>query len=188
MATRKKDEMPVKKSGAVGAKDKPVTVRAPVDTVRDEIKDRVSALIKAKADAIRAKETEKPKEVVPVSAGPVDKITDVLINPTGEKILELTDFDRNQVTLIPQLGIIDDVWEYLIECASYRSDHPKFVREYKKESPTMENPVKRFVFLLAQCRRSLGGKTQKALEDLALADLETRSQDGESFSGRDFEE
>lgn len=136
---------------------------------------------------VEAKEKAKEKEAS-VAAGPVDKIVDVLVNPAPHKILEFTDLDRNQVVLIPQLAIIDDVWEYCTEVAMYHENPAEYQEEYKKVCPSLGNPIKRFIFLIAQCRRSLGGKTQKALEDLALADLEARSLESkEGFGDIDFE-
>ena len=45
------------------------------------------------------------------------------------------------------------------------------------------------VHVLAQCRRSLGGKMKKALEDMAIAELENKSaEDMGGIGGHDFED
>jgi len=158
-------------------------------TKEDVLKDKVASMAKGREAKRKADEADKEaNKELSVSAGPVDKIVDVLINPAPHMILGFTDFDRNQVALIPQLGIIDDVWEHCIEIVAHNENPTQYEEKYKKVYPVLENPIKRFVYLLAQCRRSLGGKTQKALEDLALADLESRNIEGkESFGESDFE-
>jgi len=118
-----------------------------------------------------------PPRPPPVSLGPVGAIVDALINTAPEKMLELTDFDRNQVSLIPQVVVVDDMWDYLEQVTLFRSDSNYYAKMYKKKFPETPDTTGKFVLLLAKCRRSLGGKTQKALEDLALADLETRAND-----------
>lgn len=125
-----------------------------------------------------------------VSLGPVGAIVDALINTAPEKLLELTDLDRNQVTLIPQVVVIDDMWDYLEQAMLYREDSNLYFKMYNRRTPETPDTTGRYINLLAQCRRSLGGKTQKALEDLALADLETRAnEDGlGGVGGHDFED
>lgn len=123
----------------------------------------------------------------PVSLGPVGAIVDALINTAPEKMLELTDLDRNQVSLIPQVIVIDDMWDYLEQVALFRLDSNYYETVYNKKSPETPDTARKFVTVLARCRRSLGGKTQKALEDLALADLETRENDN-VFGNSDVED
>lgn len=113
----------------------------------------------------------------PVSLGPAGAIVDALINTSPEKLLELTDFDRNQVTLIPQVVVIDDMWDYIEQVLAYREDKDHYNKVYKRRLPEIPDTSGKFVHVLAQCRRSLGGKMKKALEDMALAELETKSMD-----------
>ena len=154
---------------------------------KNNLKARANQLALERS-ARREAERKDKKEPSPVSLGPVGAIVDALINTAPDKILELTDFDRNQVTLIPQLRIIDEMWENCIEVAEFREDATHYKQKYDKDYPIPGNMMRRFVFLLAQCRRSLGGKTQKALEDLALADLETRAEDREALGGSAFDD
>jgi len=141
---------------------------------------------------------DKPAAPPPVSLGPAGAIVDALLNTSPEHILELTDFDRNQVTLVPQVIVIDDMWKYLEQLLSYRAD--KQVLDCRTGTVMLENALNRkhpeipdtsgkFVQVLAQTRRSLGGKMKKALEDMALAELETRSNDDMGgVGGHDFED
>lgn len=133
---------------------------------------------------------ELPEPSPPVSLGPVGAIVDALINTSPDKLLELTDLDRNQVSLIPQVVVVDDMWDYVEQVMQYRTDKSHYETRYKKKAPETPDMISKFVLMLARCRRSLGGKTQKALEDLALADLETRQNDDGmgGIGGHDFED
>jgi hypothetical protein len=125
----------------------------------------------------------------PVSLGPAGAIVDALINTSPEKLLELTDFDRNQVTLVPQVVVIDDMWDYIEQVLIYRMDKDHYYKAYRRKYPETPDTSGKFVHVLAQCRRSLGGKMKKALEDMALAELETRSNDDMGgVGGHDFED
>lgn len=159
-----------------------------VDRNKDSHMDELKTVLEQRREA---KQKEKPKLPPPptaVSLGPVDKIVDVLINPTPDKILEFTDFDRNQVSLIPQVLVVDDMWNYIEQVLQYRSDKDYYEERYEKKMPETPATARKFVLLVAQCRRSLGGKTQKALEDLALADLETKARDEGFGFGDGFED
>jgi len=126
----------------------------------------------------------------PVSLGPAGAIVDALINTAPEKLLELTDFDRNQVSLVPQVVVIDDMWDYIEQVLSYRTDSGHYNKTFKRKFPEIPDTSGKFVHVLAQCRRSLGGKMKKALEDMALAELETKSMDDgmRGIGGHDFED
>ena len=143
--------------------------------------EKLNASIKEKEKKNRQQSEPKNEEPIspPVSLGPVGAIVDALINTAPEKMLELTDLDRNQVSLIPQVVVIDDIWDYLEQIALYRSDKNYYAAVYNKKYPETPDTARKYVTVLARCRRSLGGKTQKALEDLALADLETRANDND---------
>lgn len=140
--------------------------------------------------AERKKEKEKEKEEadrqpkpVPVSEGPVGVLVDAIVNPTADKMLEFTNFDHNQVNLIPQVLLIDDMWTYLIDILEYRNDREMF-RRYHPESPIPQlgSQARQYVTLLAKTRRSLNGSTLQKMEDLTLAELETRaSREGDEF-------
>ena len=124
-----------------------------------------------------------------VSLGPAGAIVDALINTAPEKLLELTDFDRNQVALVPQVVVIDDMWDYVEQVMEYRTDKDHYFKTFERRYPKIPDTSGRFVHVLAQTRRSLGGKMKKALEDMALAELETRANDEMGgVGGHDFED
>ena len=152
---------------------------APLNTAAEELAKRL-ALRKQRQEQDKKAEPPQPK---PITEGPVDKITEVLVNPAAEKMLEVTDLDRNQVTLIPQIVVMDDIWDYIEQVASFRSDSKYYEKIYEKQFPETPDTTGKFILTLARCRRSLGGKTQKALEDLALADLESRNNNMEDMLG-----
>jgi len=135
-------------------------------------------------------EVDIPPSPPPVSLGPAGAIVDALINTAPEKLLELTDFDRNQVSLVPQVVVIDDMWDYIEQVLSYRADTGHYYKTFKRKFPEIPDTSGKFVHVLAQCRRSLGGKMKKALEDMALAELETKSMDDgiRGAVGHDFED
>ena len=137
------------------------------------------------------KDTEEyaPTPSPPVSLGPAGAIVDALINTAPEKLLELTDFDRNQVSLVPQVIVVDDMWDYAEQVLEYRRDKDYYAKIYKKKYPEIPDTSRKFVHVLAQTRRSLGGKMKKALEDMALAELETKSMDDTGgIGGSNFED
>lgn len=138
--------------------------------------DRLKALLaeRAKAQAEQNDDDEPEKQVAPVSAGPVDKIVDMVFNPSRGKMMEFTVLDRNQARLIPQLGIIDMVWEYSIEIAAFRYDKDAYAVVYSRRRPISANLMEEFMFLTAQCQKSLQGQNLRSAIDLALADVETR--------------
>ena len=160
------------------------------DTASSEL-DRIKADLESRRKSKQQESTEyQPAPPPPVSLGPVGAIVDALINTGPEKMLELTDLDRNQVSLIPQVVVVDDMWDYLEQVTLFRSDSNYYAKTYQRKFPETPDTTGKFVLLLAKCRRSLGGKTQKALEDLALADLETRANDDGmgGAGGHDFDD
>jgi hypothetical protein len=159
------------------------------DSAADDGLDKLKvALEKRRMDKIREESlVDKPDPSPPVSLGPAGAIVDALINTSPEKLLELTDFDRNQVSLVPQVVVIDDMWDYMEQLLAYRMDKNQYLKVYRHRFPETPDTSGKFVHVLAQCRRSLGGKMKKALEDMALAELETKSMDdGTGVDGHDF--
>ncbi len=169
----------------VAPPSKPAPLRIDMDDVRRKAAERRAAKEQAAEDAPR-------DESVKVSAGPVDKIVDMVFNPSQEKMLEFTVLDRNQTRLIPQLGIIDEMWEYCIEVATCRYDHAAYMKAYRPtgDAPVPKNLMQKFVFMLAQCQKSLNGQNLKSAIDLALADVETRSnqEGGGNLDGSGFKD
>lgn len=153
--------------------------------------DKLKSVLEQRRRSRQQDETDdnKPAEAPPVSLGPAGAIVDALINTSPEKLLELTDFDRNQVSLVPQVVVIDDMWDYIEQLMAYRQDKEHYFKTSKRRFPEVPSTSRKFVHVLAQTRRSLGGKMKKALEDMALAELETRSNDDMGgVGGHDFED
>jgi len=182
--------MPTKKAvKEVEVKEKPVAKTTPV--AGDGLDKLKSVLEQRRKDRQQDDDTnDKPSLPPPVSLGPAGAIVDALINTAPEKLLELTDFDRNQVTLVPQVVVTDDMWDYVEQVLSYRDDKDNYFKVNKRRLPEIPDTSGKFVHVLAQCRRSLGGKMKKALEDMALAELETKSMDDGmgGAGGHDFED
>jgi len=178
-AIQKKD---VQGKGKVAAKSNPEQ--------DDGLEKLKSTLEQLRKDKQQEDEVDIPPPPPPVSLGPAGAIVDALINTAPEKLLELTDFDRNQVSLVPQVVVADDMWDYIEQVLSYRTDSGQYNRTFKRKFPEIPDTSGKFVHVLAQCRRSLGGKMKKALEDMALAELETRSMDDNmgGVGGHDFED
>ena len=148
-----------------------------------ELDNKLKAVWEHRRSAKVKAETSKAPPPAPVSVGPVGAIIDALVNTAPGKMLELTDLDRNQVSLIPQVMVIDDVWDYIEQITAYRTNSASFKQNYEKDMPATPDITSKFVLLLAQCRRSLGGKTKQALETLALADLERGEDEKDMLDG-----
>ena len=168
----------------------PMAVSVKGDADQDTGLDKLKSVLEQRRRSKQLDDTEdKPALPPPVSLGPAGAIVDALINTSPEKLLELTDFDRNQVALVPQVVVIDDMWDYIEQVASYRMDKDHYFKTFKRKFPEVPATSRKFVHVLAQTRRSLGGKMKKALEDMALAELETQSNDDMSGGGgHDFED
>jgi len=160
-------------------------------TKSSEELERLKTILEQRRKSKQQQEEEDPAPPPPqVSLGPAGAIVDALINTAPEKLLELTDFDRTQVALVPQVVVIDDMWDYIEQVVAYRMDKDHYQKAFKRKFPDIPDTSGRFVHVLAQCRRSLGGKMKKALEDMALAELETKSMDDGmgGAGGHDFED
>ncbi len=120
----------------------------------------------------------------PVSAGAVNQVVDYVFNPTREKIREVTYIDRSQGRLLPQLDIIDLMWQYVIEVATFRQDQANYSTVYGKVRPTPPNLISEFSYRTAQWQKSINGTNLKSAIDIALAEIETRSDsDGDGTGG-----
>lgn len=179
--------MAVKKSIEREAIKKGVTAKSTDNS--DGLDKLKSALAQRRASMQQDDTSDAPPTPSPVSLGPAGAIVDALINTAPEKLLELTDFDRNQVSLVPQVVVIDDMWDYIEQVLDYREDKEQYTKSFKRKYPEIPDTSGKFVHVLAQTRRSLGGKMKKALEDMALAELETRAGDDMGgVGGHDFED
>src|SRR3990167_7229156 len=90
----------------------------------------------------KSEKKEEPKpEPLPLTSGAIDKIVDLALNPSRETIRGFTNIDRKIGRLLPQLDIIDLVWQYIIEVAAYRRDTEEYERVYKQKMPKIPNLI-----------------------------------------------
>ncbi len=120
-----------------------------------------------------SKEESEPKPE-PVSAGPIDRVVDLAFNPTREKIKEMTVISVEQGRLLPQLDIIDLMWQHVIEVATFRQDQDAYARVYGRPRPVPPNLIEEFTYSTAQWQKSIGGTNLESATNIALAEIETR--------------
>ncbi len=126
----------------------------------------------------RPEEDESPPPPVPVSAGPLDKITDYAFNPTKEKLREVTIIDRLQGRLFPQLdAVVSTLTHYVIEIAHYRQDKDEYRRLFKREKPVSPDVIDELLYRTAQWQKSIGGTNLGRATDMALAEIESRNEE-----------
>jgi len=146
--------------------------------------------IKIDKDRIQRKklagEEEEETRKVEVSAGAIERIIDLAFNPSREKIREVTSVDRVQARLLPQLDIIDLMWQYAIEVAAYRQDAVQYKQVYKRKKPSVPGLIEDFIYRTAQWQKSVQGMNLKSAIDLALAETEARTEEeGDTLGGFD---
>lgn len=120
-------------------------------------------------------EEEELQKSLPVTAGAIERIIDLAFNPSREKIREVTSVDRTQGKLLPQLDMIDTMWEYAIEVAAYRQDAAYYKKVYRKKQPSLPSLISEFIYRTAQWQKSVQGMNLKSAIDLALAETEAKS-------------
>lgn len=126
---------------------------------------------------LNLKRTQKPEpEVLPetpsVSAGAIDRVIDLAFNPSRDKIREVTIIDRMQGRLLPLLDLIDMMWNYTIEIATFRQNKENYKLIYKKEQPEPPNMINEYTYRLAQWQKSVQGHNLDKAIDIGLAETE----------------
>ena len=137
----------------------------------DKLKDRMT---RKKSEGGKGEE-----EVLPISAGPVDKVIELAFNPTRDKIREVTIVDRIQGRLFPQLDMINLGRRYCLEVAYYRQDKELFKKVFEKDCPIQPDLIDEFQYRTAQWQKSIAGKNLERAIDLALAETEAKVGDEE---------
>lgn len=132
---------------------------------------------------LSAEMVAKTDEPQVVSQGPVDKAIDLAFNPTREKLREVTIIDRIQGRLFPLLDVVNRGCQYVLEVALYRKDPVAYAQEYGKDRPIQPNLLDEMMYRTAQWQKSIQGVNLGKITDLALAEMETRSEDDEDFGG-----
>jgi len=127
--------------------------------------------------------TTKPEPLSPsVTAGTIDRVVDLAFNPSRDKIREMTSIDRMQGRLLPQLDIIDMVWQHVIEVAFFRQNVDEYKRLFERDEPIPPALIGEFTYRTAQWQKSIQGMNLKSAIDLALAEVETRGEEGDGVS------
>ena len=130
------------------------------------------------------KEPEERVEDARVSAGAIDKVVDLAFNPSRDKIREVTIIDLLQGRLLPQLDMVELVWQHVIEVATYRQDSVEYARLYKMEQPIPPNIIDWFVYRTAQWQKSIKGRNLEKMIDIALAETEARAGEEDELGER----
>lgn len=147
-----------------------------------EAKARAQELARKKRESTAGAKPEKKE--ISVSAGAIERVVDLAFNPTRDKIREVTSIDRIQGRLLPQLDIMDVVWQHIVEIALFRQDAEEYERVFEKARPIPPNLIDEFTYRTAQWQKSVGGANLKSAIDLALAETESRATD-EDILGRE---
>ena len=111
-----------------------------------------------------------------MSQGPIDKVIELAFNPSRDKIREVTVVDRLQARYFPQLDMLDNIWDYIIATAEYRMKQWYAGRNEEptidEEMPNPPEPMKEFIYRVAQWQKSVAGKNLDRATDIALAEVE----------------
>ena len=126
---------------------------------------------------------DPPPDPESVTAGPVEKLLDMVFNASDDKLKEVTIIDRLQGRLLPQLDLINDMWQNCIEIAAYRQDSIQYKVDYHRTYPIPPNLIQRFLKVTAQWQKSVGGENLKKAMDVVLAEVESNIEDPMSISG-----
>lgn len=141
-------------------------------TDKEKAQEKVRAYKEGKA--AEGKEGKKTAREPKITAGSIDKVVDLAFNPSRDKIREVTVIDRMQGRLLPQLDLIDLMWQYVIEVATFRYDEELYKTNYpESDYPIPPNLIEEFTYRTAQWQKSVGGKNLQSAIDLALAETET---------------
>ena len=137
----------------------------PLAGVREKVRERAKQRSAFKAD------TEPEIKPPSVSAGAIDRIVDMVGNPSRDKIREVTSIDRIQGRLLPQLDINDIMWQYLIEISSFRQDADEYEKLFKKKRPLPPNLIDEFTYRTAQWQKSVAAMNLKSLMAVSYTHL-----------------
>lgn len=136
----------------------------------------------------RALKVEKDEVVEeqasPVSAGAVEKIVDLVFNPTREKIREVTIIDRQQGRLFPIIDQVSSDRAYILEIAAYRENKTAFKEIYGRDKPLQPNSLDDLLYRTAQWQKSVGGINLNRATEIALTEVEAKAMEDEGgFKG-----
>jgi len=130
-------------------------------------------------------EEEGKEEEVATSAGRIDKLLDMLYNPTRDTIRGVTIIDRLQGRLFPQLDMINLGRKYILEVAAFRQNKEIYKKAFKRDRPIPPDLIDELQYRTAQWGKSVAGKSLERGIDIALAEMETKIEEEPSPFGVD---
>jgi hypothetical protein len=84
-----------------------------------------------------------------------------------------------QGRLLPQLDTINMVRAYCLEIATYRESPEIYKKLFKQLRPRSPDIIGELIYRTAQWQKSIGGKNMDKATDIALAETETKADDGD---------
>ena len=172
-----------KKAPAKTAVKAPVATKATVaETPKSLREDKLRGVNLRRTTVVKQAPVEPPTPAV--SAGPLDKVLDYTYNASREKSREVTIISPTQGRILPVLDVINTAWEYILEVAQFRMDKEAYKALYNKDRPVLPNLVSDFMYRTSQWQKSVSGANLKSLNDLALAEMETKAE-GDEGTGYD---
>lgn len=153
----------------------------PIATPAPEPKNKLDPASLRRNRPVRVEEEDEHQAPVPVSAGAVDKVVDLMFNPTRDSIRAVTIIDKMQGRLFPQLDMLNELMHYCIEVATFRQNSDLYKRLYKKPRPIPPDVVDNLLFRTAQWSKSIGGRNLERGTDIALAETEAHAGEDDSM-------
>ena len=129
-----------------------------------------------------------PKAETPgVSQSSVGKIADMTLNPTREKIREVTVVDIIQGHLFPILDTLNTEWDYILKISMFRQNKDAYAELYPDAPvPVSPDTVDNFTYRTAQWQKSIRGRGLEHAVDLAKSQQESEGdENGGSSDGWD---
>ena len=123
---------------------------------------------------------EQPKSV---SQGPVERIVDLTLNASREKLREYTVVSELQGRLFPLMDVMNGIFLECVEVATYRLSKDLYKKLYKQPMPRQGNVMDDLLYRTAQWQKSIKGKGLDRALDLALAETENRMENEFSSEG-----
>jgi hypothetical protein len=168
--------------------DKKALAKAPARTSvpvadKDAKREKLSSINVKRTTIVKQAPKDEPSPP-PVSAGPLDRVLDFTYNASREKSREVTIISPTQGRILPVLDVINTAWEYILEVAQYRQDKEAYQILYNRDRPILPNLIEDFMYRTSQWQKSVSGTNLKSLNDLALAEMETKTE-GDEGAGYD---
>ena len=128
-------------------------------------------------------EVEGKTEPISVSAAAIDKALDLAFAPSREMLPSVTVIDKFQGRLFPLIDIINIIWDDVLQVALYRQDKSEYARVFKRARPSSSNWLDELLHRTALWQKSIGGMNLTKITDIALAEMESRADEGGNEAG-----